>query len=64
MLSSNQVPSKKPGAHIMARTIGGVVNLAPTIRDVWGFEVVTGKHSGSAMVEIDFGNPNLCMANS
>jgi hypothetical protein len=44
------------GAHIMARTIGGVVNLAPTIRDVWGLEVVSGEHSGSAMLEIDFGN--------
>lgn len=51
------------GAHIMARTIGGVVNLAPTIRDVWGFEVVTGKHTGSAMVEIDFGNPNPPITN-
>lgn len=45
------------GAHIMARTIGGVVNLAPTIRDVWGLDVVSGAHSGSAMIEIDFGNP-------
>lgn len=44
------------GAHIMARTIGGVVNLAPTIRDVWGLDVVSGEHSGSAMLEIDFGN--------
>ena len=26
------------GAHIMARTIGGVVNLAPLIRPVWGLE--------------------------
>ncbi len=45
------------GAHIMARTIGGVVNLAPLIRDVWGFEVVEGEHTGSGMIEIDFGNP-------
>jgi len=45
------------GAHIMARTIGGVVNLAETIRDVWGIEVVSGEHQGSAMIEIDFGNP-------
>lgn len=51
------------GAHIMARTIGGVVNLAPTIRDVWGFEVVTGKHRGSAMLEIDFGNPDPPITN-
>ncbi len=45
------------GAHIMARTIGGVVNLAPTIRDIWGIEVVSGEHRGSAMLEVDFGNP-------
>jgi len=38
-------------AVIMARTIGGVVNLAPTIRDVWGLGVVAGEHSGSAMLD-------------
>jgi hypothetical protein len=46
------------GAHIMARTIGGVVNLAPLIRDVWGIDVVSGAHTGSAMIEVDFGNPD------
>ncbi len=51
------------GAHIMARTIGGVVNLAPTIRDVWGLDVVEGDHQGSAMLEIDFGNPNPPITN-
>ena len=51
------------GAHIMARTIGGVVNLAPVIRDVWGLEVVTGKHTGSAMIEVDFGNPDPPITN-
>ncbi|MDZ7785381.1 MAG: hypothetical protein U5K56_21305 [Halioglobus sp.] len=51
------------GAHIMARTIGGVVNLAPTIRDVWGLEVVAGEHSGSAMIEVDFGNPDAPLTN-
>ena len=51
------------GAHIMARTIGGVVNLAPTIRDVWGLEVVAGRHRGSAMLEIDFGNPDPPLTN-
>ena len=51
------------GAHIMARTIGGVVNLAPTIRDVWGFDVVSGPHTGSAMVEVDFGNPDPPLTN-
>ncbi len=51
------------GAHIMARTIGGVVNLAPTIRDVWGLEVVSGPHTGSGMIEIDFGNPDPPLTN-
>ncbi|MBT8451547.1 MAG: hypothetical protein KJO40_06245 [Deltaproteobacteria bacterium] len=51
------------GAHIMARTIGGVVNLAPLIRPVWGLDVVSGEHSGSAMIEIDFGNPDAPITN-
>lgn len=51
------------GAHIMARTIGGVVNLAPTIRDVYGLEVVTGPHTGSGMLEIDFGNDDPPLTN-
>lgn len=51
------------GAHIMARTIGGVVNLAPVIRDVWGLEVVSGQHTGSAMLEVDFGNPDPPITN-
>ena len=51
------------GAHIMARTIGGVVNLAPLIRPVWGLDVVSGAHTGSAMIEIDFGNPDPPITN-
>jgi len=51
------------GAHIMARTIGEVVNLAPTIRDVWDIDVVSGEHFGSAMIEIDFGNPEAPLLN-
>jgi hypothetical protein len=43
------------GAHIMARAIGGVVNLAPTNRKIFGLEEVTGPHTGSAMIEYDFG---------
>ena len=46
------------GAHIMARTIGGVVNLAPLIRPVWGLRNKRGEHQGSAMIEVDFGNPD------
>ena len=51
------------GAHIMARTIGGVVNLAPLIRPVWGIDVVNGDHIGSAMIEVDFGNPDPPITN-
>jgi hypothetical protein len=51
------------GAHIMARTIGGVVNLAPLIRPVWGIEPEEGLHTGSAMLEIDFGNPPAPITN-
>ena len=52
------------GAHIMARTIGGIANLAPTIRTVWDIDEVTGVHTGSAMVEIDFGNPDAPLENT
>lgn len=45
------------GAHVMARTIGGVVNMAPVNRSIWGIEEVQGPHKGSAMVEFDFGLP-------
>jgi hypothetical protein len=51
------------GAHIMARTIGGVVNLAPLIRPVWGIDEKSGIHTGSAMLEIDFGNPDPPITN-
>ena len=51
------------GAHIMARTIGGIVNLADTIRDVWGIPVASGEHEGSAMIEVDFGNDDPPITN-
>ncbi len=57
------------GAHIMARTIGGVVNLASdgdvsnVIRPVWGIDVVAGPHEGSSMIEVDFGNPEAPLIN-
>ena len=57
------------GAHIMARTIGGVVNLASDgdvaniIRPVWGIDAVAGPHPGSGMIEIDFGNDNPPITN-
>jgi hypothetical protein len=43
------------GAHLMARAIGGVVNLGPTNRGVWGLDEVEGPHEGSAMIEYSFG---------
>jgi len=42
-------------AHLMARTIGEVPNLAPLNREVFGVPSVTGAHTGSAMVEFAFG---------
>lgn len=43
------------GAHIMARAIGGVVNLSPTNRTIFGITEASGPHDGSAMIEYDFG---------
>lgn len=42
-------------AHLMARTIGAVPNLAPVNREVFGVPTVTGPHTGSAMIEFSFG---------
>jgi hypothetical protein len=52
------------GAHIMARTIGGVANLAPLIRPVFGLEEKSGPHEGSGMLEVDFGNPDSPLTNT
>jgi hypothetical protein len=43
------------GAHLMARAIGGVVNISPTNRTIYGLEEVPGPHTGSAMIEYSFG---------
>lgn len=43
------------GAHILARTIGGVPNLAPSNRKIWGLDELMGPLTGSAMIEYDFG---------
>ena len=43
-------------AHQMARAIG-VPNLGPENRDIYGVDTVTGPHTGSAMLEVDFGVP-------
>lgn len=50
-------------AHAMARTIG-VPNLGPPNRDLYGLEVVTGPTTGSAMIEIDFGVPEVPRTNT
>lgn len=42
-------------AHQLARTIGGVPNLGPLNRPVFGLEEGTSPVSGSAMIEYDFG---------
>jgi hypothetical protein len=39
----------------MARTIGGLIDIAPTNRAVWGLETGSAPHTGSALVEYDFG---------
>ncbi|MBL8685065.1 MAG: hypothetical protein JNK05_38165 [Myxococcales bacterium] len=45
------------GAHMMARSIGGVPNLAPVNREIFGLESRMGMHTGSAMIEFDFALP-------
>jgi hypothetical protein len=52
------------GAHAMARSIGDVPNLAPANRAVWGLEESTAPHVGSAMIEIDFGVPDVPLTNT
>jgi hypothetical protein len=44
------------GAHIMARSVGAKA-IVPPVRPIWGIEAVAGPHSGSAIVEYDFGLP-------
>ncbi|MCY1065760.1 hypothetical protein OV090_13355 [Nannocystis sp. RBIL2] len=43
------------GAHIMARAIGGIANIAPENRAIWGIDSAAAPYTGSAMVEYDFG---------
>lgn len=43
-------------AHIMARAVGAVM-IAPQTRAVFGIEEVSGPHTGSAIVEFDYGLP-------
>ena len=50
------------GAHLMARTVGAK-NISPTNREVWGVESTAAPYSGNAMVEFDFGVPELPKTN-
>lgn len=51
-------------AHVMARSIGGVPSLAPANRPIWGLEEVSAPHTGSVMIEIDFGVPDVPLTNT
>jgi hypothetical protein len=44
------------GAHIMARAVGANT-IAPETRSIWGIEEVAPPHTGSGIVEFDFGLP-------
>lgn len=53
-LGDHQVPTL--GAHVMARSIDGLVHVDTGVREVWGLPTATA-HTGSAYVEYDFGLP-------
>lgn len=50
-------------AHTMARTMG-VPSLGPVNRPLFGIEEVTGTVTGSAMIEIEFGVPEVPLTNT
>jgi len=50
-------------AHTMARTMG-VPSLGPVNRSIWGVEEATGTVMGSAMIEIEFGVPEVPLTNT
>lgn len=50
-------------AHNMARSIGGVRNVGPVNRSIWGIEEASGTVGGSMMFEIDFGVPDVPLTN-
>ncbi|MEM6993902.1 MAG: hypothetical protein AAF721_25540 [Myxococcota bacterium] len=55
-LGDHQVPTL--GAHVMARSIPGLVHLGTGLREIWGLPSVQRSHArGSAYVEYDFGLP-------
>lgn len=52
-VGDHQVPTL--AAHLLARTIGGVPQLGPVNRDLFGLDVADGPVEGSALIEFDFG---------
>ncbi|MSP25346.1 MAG: hypothetical protein EXR75_09315 [Myxococcales bacterium] len=46
------------GAHIMARTLGAR-NITPANRDIWGVASSAAPYQGNAIVEFDFGLPDV-----
>ncbi len=52
-IGDRQVPTL--AAHLMARTLGDVPNLAPVNRELYGIPSVTGMHTGSSLLEFSFG---------
>lgn len=52
-VGDHQVPTL--AAHLLARSIGDVPSIDP-VREIWGIEGIEGEHTGSAMIEVDFGD--------
>ncbi len=51
------------GAHVMARAITGVPNITPANRTIWGIDDAPAPHTGSGMIEFDFGLPPETLEN-
>lgn len=49
--------------HLLARSIGGVINLETIYRDVWGLDAASGPHTGSVLLESYFGNDPIPLEN-
>lgn len=58
MVARNDHQVSMLSGHQMARTIG-VPMLAPAFREVYGLDTVTAPHTGSAMIEVEFGVPDV-----
>ncbi len=62
MVARNDHQVSHLSGHQMARTLG-VPLLGPPVRELFGLETVTGPHTGSAMIEVDFGAPDVPSVN-